>query len=105
MGLKSLLGQLAFANKARRTMTEIKKADAAGFDVKVMLWKGLKTFGLALGMQLAPVVLAALSDEKLIRSSLEGAGLPVAVVTTVTALLVAAGKMALNWWNHRDGPK
>lgn len=86
-------------------MGEIKKAEAAGFDAKIMLLKGLKTFALALSMQLAPVVLAAVSNDELIRSSLTSAGLPVMVVTTVTALLVAAGKMAANWWTHREGPR
>jgi hypothetical protein len=105
VSFRSLFGQLAFALKARKAMAAVTKAEEEGFSVQLMLWKGLKTFGLALSMQLVPVALAALSNEALIRSSLEGADLPAAVVVTVTALLVAGGKMAANWWNHRDGPK
>ena len=90
---------LGLAIKGRKAMAEIDKAE--GFSVQLMLWKGLKTFVLALSMQLAPVILSALSDDRLVASSLQSTGAPVAVVTAVTALVVALGKMGANYWTHR----
>lgn len=86
-------------------MSEINTAEEKGFDVKLMLWKGLKTFALAVAMQCAPVIIAALSNEQLIGAALRETGAPVGVVVAVTALVVAGGKMLANWWNHRDGAK
>ena len=88
---------VGLALKGRNAMASVEKAD---FSVRLMLWKGLKTFALALSMQLVPVAISALSNDQLVSASLRDAGAPVAVVTAVTALIVAGGKMLANWWNH-----
>jgi len=93
---------VGLAVKGRKAMAEIEKAQADGWDWKKTLWKGAKTFALALSMQVVPSLLAALSNDQFVASTLKSAGAPVAVVTTVTALIVACVKMAANYWNHRD---
>lgn len=100
-----MIDKLKLAWKGRRAMAEVKTAEKQGFDMKLMLWKGLKTFTLAVMMQFAPLVIAALSDEQLIGATLREAGAPVGVVVAVTALIVAGGKMASNWWHHRNVPR